>query len=221
MESSKIVVTQEIGEKERRRVRGTQPKKWQVIQKASQPPRKAFRRVPVARVTQEMCDLPLCRQFLCTHCNLRTCYRRAEKRCWVRDSCKPPGYTSPRLLPPRLPANPPFTLSFTHALPLFPSLCSVFHPLAPLHVRCSPPRGFLLSFFYDHFPGWLFGFASILFGSTLFLHPPGFSCPLLLSRQFCASFYTGFYSDCLNIAAVRIQPLTSRTHRLLHILKIS
>lgn len=118
-----------------------------------------------------MCDLPLCRQFLCTHCNLRTCYRRAEKRCWVRDSCKPPGYTSPRLLPPRLPANPPFTLSFTHALPLFPSLCSVFHPLAPLHVRCSPPRGFLLSFFYDHFPGWLFASASILFGSTLFLHP--------------------------------------------------
>lgn len=35
----------------------------------------------VARVTQEMYDFaPACRQFLCTHRDLRTCYRRAEKK---------------------------------------------------------------------------------------------------------------------------------------------
>ena len=79
-----------------------------------------------------MCDLPLCRQFLCTHCNLRTCYRRAEKRCWVRDSCKPRGYTSPRLLPSRLPCNPRSTLSFTHVLPPYAfSLHCVSSPFCP------------------------------------------------------------------------------------------
>lgn len=77
---------------------------------------------------------PACRQFLCTHRDLRTCYRRAEKRCWVRDSCKPPGCTSPPRLhqpPHACPAQPSIHPSFSRTFPLSlsPSLPPSFHPL--------------------------------------------------------------------------------------------
>lgn len=98
--------------------------------------RETLRRVSFPRVTQEMCDLPLCRQFLCTHCNLRTCYCRAEKRCWVRDSCKPPGYTSPRLLPPRLPCNPSIhPLFFVLPVATLPARHCLCHPFLPFSVQ--------------------------------------------------------------------------------------
>lgn len=105
-----------------------------------------------------MRDLPPCRQFLCTHCNLRACYRRAEKRCWVRDSCKPPGYTSPRLLPPRLAPQPsirpPFSLL---SIPPLRTPCALtfYFPPSPFDVH-PPPCAVLFPSLYRRFSGWLY-----------------------------------------------------------------
>lgn len=49
---------------------------------------------------------------------------KKKKRCWVHDSCKPQGHTSPRLAPPLA------TLAAPFLLPLSPSIC-LFSPLCP------------------------------------------------------------------------------------------
>lgn len=51
--------------------------------------------------------------------------RKKKKRCWVHDSCKPRGHTSPRLAPPLMTLVAPF-LPLCHSTPA--SVC-LFSPL--------------------------------------------------------------------------------------------
>lgn len=57
--------------------------------------------------------------------------REEKKRCWVHDSCKPRGHTSPRLAPPLTTLAASFLLSAPPCLPLSVSF-----------LRCLPPPPF-------------------------------------------------------------------------------
>lgn len=59
-----------------------------------------------------------------------------KKRCWVHDSCKPRGHTSPRLAPPLMTLVAPF-LPLCHSTPV--SVCLSFPRCNPL-----PPFGLVL-----------------------------------------------------------------------------
>lgn len=130
-----------------------------------------------------MYDLPLpaCRQFLCTHRDLRTCYRRAEKRCWVRDSCKPPGCTSPPRLhqpPHACPAQPSIHPSFSRTFSSLPPSLLASTPCYKTPLLSVSPRSqlvfsawispiiFFFSFFFPVFPIFLAIALSILPSSS-------------------------------------------------------
>lgn len=171
-----------------------------------------------------MYDLPLpaCRQFLCTHRDLRTCYRRAEKRCWVRDSCKPPGCTSPPRLhqpPHACPAQPSIHPSFSRTFSSLPPSLLASTPCYKTPLLSVSPRSqlvfsawispiiFFFFFFFSrisHFSGhrsfdpslllvdFLVSFPELL---PIFFSSPDFNCQLINVYNFFHHQMNDFWID--------------------------